>query len=1441
VFQALKKLMIVVGVLVALAYLGNLLIDNPYVHGLLRRTINEKLEQYTHLSVKFEAINAKFVPPGFDIYGVEVRYQKPDGTEQTLAQLSHLQLRVSLLALVLSQPENFDLEINEPRISLPLPPTEQLVKIEQFPDWNKKSELPDWPLNFPMPLKHVRIGNATINVKIPDTRPEKPDLLSLQLEGLDVDFTFSTWQKFDLALQLKRGNLGVEGASLLRDLRLQLNLKQDKDQLVSQKFVIESDDLTATGEARVVYETELKKRKGALQDKNARQLKGLLIRVDNKISQADIGILGRYLAIDQTAGRIFGSTELQLHIPFDEARAPSWRLDGKGESQGAKLFGFKLLNSQLDFNITDQGMTFEDALVKKDKDTLARGSGFIGFTKEAPFRFTIHPKDLPFGELMSVLGIDDFKAFSAWLDSPEIKLHGESVPFAMQINGPARFSQLSFPFVPDLPKRYQEAPTCLFQTSLLINADALTIKEGDGQCWKSLRRDQTIPADGGSPVKLGGKFFFNTEKGMDFTLDSPALDTVLLEHFTKLPAKGVAKVQTRIKGPYDHLTIGGTASGQNLVVGGFDLKQLETAYKLDIDRNLLHVDDLYAGLAEQGAVALDGFEMEIAAPFNFKAQVNAQKIPNEFIAEGLKQSFQIDNLSFGFPSLRGTISGPLLQPFAWRGDLDFTVSELTLGEEELLSEASGTISSDEKNWSLSKAYARLDQLEARATFDIQRRGGPTSREQVLHELGIRPADRVRLSIRTINQNLNNYRTNEVTQEINHLTSLPYIGSFFAEQKFGGQIQLEADLEGPIDHLQGKMEGSLEQPYVWGIPISAFNLSGFVDGWKLHIPELRHSGNALVGRLNIDFGKSSLPYDWYFYFNQMDIRALIGQFFAEDPRNFAYLTAEWTMQGELSNFWASKGDLVLSRVRSKLFRNLGSRTSSVELNSDEPIKLKISPQGWLLADKRPLKLQGEFFDLSFESGNNRLPDQLDLSVHGSVKLDILKNFSNVVETARGEVLIDGYLRGALNKPDLSIKLREKRLDPFNVKDWHPVSIGLVDYGPALTSIAMDVEIKDDRVIVNKFKANKGREGSMSVSGQLNFNDSPSNESKLNIELDRMEFNRLSVPVLKSADLTLSGNLAVTGHKLPLNLSGNLEIDRLQSIGNFDLRKQIVASLYETRLSSSTSGGVEQTPFVNLDIGVVADSSITIKNKSLEAILSADMRVRGTDVQPLLLGQIIAERGTFNYRRTFKITQAVISFDEAVSPPNPRLDIIGEATVNPYKVEVMVDGSLKTPRIQLSIDPALRDDGSPISNLDILILISTGRIPDQVNKTTAQSAESASINELVSFFAAFAEEPIEKLFDMSGQTVIREVYFDSYLPESGQRPVTRINFPIRLGENISAVLQVDDAANTKVSLEYVLHEGITVSGSLDQTTNRQTNDQKALPADSGFDLKFRFGFD
>jgi invasion protein IalB len=107
--------------------------------------------------------------------------------------------------------------------------------------------------------------------------------------------------------------------------------------------------------------------------------------------------------------------------------------------------------------------------------------------------------------------------------------------------------------------------------------------------------------------------------------------------------------------------------------------------------------------------------------------------------------------------------------------------------------------------------------------------------------------------------------------------------------------------------------------------------------------------------------------------------------------------------------------------------------------------------------------------------------------------------------------------------------------------------------------------------------------------------------------------------------------------------------------------------------------------------------------------------------------------------------------------------------------------------------------------------------------------------------FAEEPIEKLFDLSGQTVVREVYIDSYLSEVQQRPITRLNVPFNLFNAANAVVQVDDESNTKISFEYPLHEGITFTGSLDRKANKRTDAENNLPKDTGFDLKFRFGFD
>ena len=1432
--ESFKKLFVAAFAIFVMGYIGNLLIDNPYVHGILRREINRNLEKYTFLSIQFEAISAKFIPLGFDIYGIEVR-QKNLPEAAPLVRAMHLQMRVSFWALLLSKRELLELEINGPKFEWPLPPLDQLLHMEKFPELAKKNTDPTtWPPQFVMPLHKITWTNAAIRWSIPDNKPELPPLVLAQMDGFDLELIYRSAQSFDIETTIQHLNVDVEGKQLIKDTKLEALLHQNRELLSSEKFELNSSEIALRSQLKLFYETKTPLKSKILVKNPPRILEGLRMEWLSKVERGDIALLGRYLQTEKTEGPLSGQADLFLHIPLDE-KPVTWHIEGKGISHQAKLDGFKLLDSQLDFRIDEQGMNFTEARVLQGEQLLARGKGFLGFTKAVPFNYNIVPEKLTLQALLDVLQVEDFTAVGTQLESEGIRLQGQAKPFSIGIEGDVNFKNLTLAVLETMPKVYLEPPSCRMQTKLTVDARAVTIDRAQGQCRSG---DPQAP-EGTSPLQMKGSFAYSVREGLDFQLASSAWHGYLINHFAKKPATGLLNATVRLQGPYDHIVLSADAKGNEINIGGFAAERLDASVRFPLDQKSILIPHLKINEKGQGQLLIRDGTFGIEAPYPFRTQIDVQDLSSDFLSKGLEQTAGLKNFSLGIRTLQGELSGELMKPFAYQGKVHFVAQNLFYDQQRFFQEASGTIVGDAKAWSLQSSYFRLDQLEARTDIDIKRQKGHRAPSLIFHELGIGPDDQVHLHLKTINKSLTQYRTNDVKNSINHLASLPYIGSYFKEHNFGGIIQFDSELEGPIDRLQGKVEGALEQPFIWGIPISSFYLSGFVNGWELHIPELKHSGNALVGRLNIDFGKKGLPYDWYFYLNQLDIRAFLTPTFADDPRNFAYLSAEWTMNGKLEDFWGSQGELVLSRVRSKFFRNLGSRTSSIELNSDQAIRVQIKPEQWRLLDKRPLKLKGEFFDLELSAGDNRLPGHLDLSIQGTIKLDILKNFTHLAETARGEILVEGYVRGSISHPDLSLRFRERKLDPFNTKEWAPLSVGLVDYGPPLTSISLDVELKSDRVIVHKFHANKGREGTIDITGILSFADADVELTRLLIKLDRIELNRLAIPVLKSADLIVSGDLTLSGNQFPFSLAGNLRIDRFYSLGNFDLRREIVASLYETRLNASVHNSNDQqiTPFFNLDVGVVADKSIVLKNKNLEVVLSANLRVRGTEAQPLLLGQIIADRGSFSYRRLFKINQAVISFDEPVSPPNPRLDIIGETTVNPYQVQVMVNGDLANPKVTLTCDPPNRDDGSPISNLDIVLLISTGKIPDLANRT----AERASVNEIFSSFLVFAEEPIEKLFDLSGQTVIREVYIDSYLSEAEQRPITRLNVPFNLWGRANAVVQVDDESNTKLSFEYPIHEGITFSGSLDSKKNKQQSQENNIPKDTGFDLKFRFGFE
>ena len=107
--------------------------------------------------------------------------------------------------------------------------------------------------------------------------------------------------------------------------------------------------------------------------------------------------------------------------------------------------------------------------------------------------------------------------------------------------------------------------------------------------------------------------------------------------------------------------------------------------------------------------------------------------------------------------------------------------------------------------------------------------------------------------------------------------------------------------------------------------------------------------------------------------------------------------------------------------------------------------------------------------------------------------------------------------------------------------------------------------------------------------------------------------------------------------------------------------------------------------------------------------------------------------------------------------------------------------------------------------------------------------------MNLFVGQFEEPIEKLFDLSGQKVIQQLYLDTTHDDESNL-VVRVNVPINLSEDLNLILQQDGSSTTNLSLKYTIHEGITVSGIVDS----KKGDEDETSTDTGIDIKFRFTF-
>jgi hypothetical protein len=248
-------------------------------------------------------------------------------------------------------------------------------------------------------------------------------------------------------------------------------------------------------------------------------------------------------------------------------------------------------------------------------------------------------------------------------------------------------------------------------------------------------------------------------------------------------------------------------------------------------------------------------------------------------------------------------------------------------------------------------------------------------------------------------------------------------------------------------------------------------------------------------------------------------------------------------------------------------------------------------------------------------------------------------------------------------------------------------------------------------------------------------------------------------------------------------------------------------------------------------------VAFSSRSGQAELSTDLRISGTNLSPSIIGLVDISKGRFFYKRDFEIKRGLINFDDPIQA-DPSLDISATSDVSSYRVAINITGRASTPSIDFTVDPPTRPDGQALSKMDIIGLLSRGSLPEA--QTGRNSSESAATAEALNLLAGQVEDTVQKIFDLSGQNVIRQVYIDTYADAEGT-PVARFNLPLNITDDFDVILKVDQTT-VKVSSEYSLHDSISLTGGIESSNDQSGTSSKSsgAPADTGVDLKFKFAF-
>jgi translocation and assembly module TamB len=379
--------------------------------------------------------------------------------------------------------------------------------------------------------------------------------------------------------------------------------------------------------------------------------------------------------------------------------------------------------------------------------------------------------------------------------------------------------------------------------------------------------------------------------------------------------------------------------------------------------------------------------------------------------------------------------------------------------------------------------------------------------------------------------------------------------------------------------------------------------------------------------------------------------------------------------------------------------------------------------------------------------------------GNLELRILQLLSPTLESS-GQVKLDVGVRGTRTHPEMHGLVQ--------------VIDGAFQTSEALLGaekVNAKLELQKDRVDITSFTAQMGG-GTVTAQGFVAYEPAV----RFNVTLSGKEV-RLRYP--EGVRAILNSNLALNGTPESASLTGQVLIDRLSFTEAFDL-----ASFADqfTEPSSPPSEGITRN--IKLDVALKSTQEMGLSNNQLSLQGTADLQVRGTVAEPVILGRTNVTGGElfFNDRR-YQVQNGLIQFVNPVRT-EPVMNLSATTTVDQFNISLNFIGPIDRLRTSYTSDP-------PLPPVDVINLLFTG-------KTTEAAAASPSTPQSVvaGQLAGQVSSRVGKLVGISSLTV------DPQIGSHQSNPGARLAIQQRVTKNLFFTFATDvtSSQGQVVQVEY-----------------------------------------